>query len=507
MKEAFLSAKSSGSPPGVVPALRQWSGASGTFQLGSQSRIVVDASSLSGEGAQLRDDIAAVTGLTLPVVVKGPPGPGDVFLSASGTAAQLGSEGYRLAIGDQVDITANADAGVFYGGQTVLQMLRVASGHRILPRGTARDWPQQRERGFLLDAGRKYYSPDFIVQKIREMSYLKLNTLHLHLTDDNAFRLVSEHHPYLAVPQAYTRADLARFEAAARRCHVTIIPEIEMPAHAGAIISARPDLGFACPAMGSQTLDVTRPEVRQFTTDLINEFAPLFSGPEFHIGTDEYPGQAELDRCPELVAYARSHGFASAADVFVDFINQMNQVVRAHGKGMVIWNGWDVDRNPAIAPDKTIKVEVWTTAAETSQDHSAARYLSLGYEVVASPSDTLYVTPGFPLFPDPQYLYEQWQPIVDPHLDGYLISVWSDDRETAPDAYFDAYLRRPREVLADRLWGGPREGAYADFTARADAIGTPPGVPAPTPDKTSGTPRGTSSLNEPSARVRREPNA
>jgi hypothetical protein len=493
-------AQSSGSPPGVVPALRQWSGTSGTFQLGPQSRIVVDASSLSGEGAQLRDDIAAVTGLTMPVVVREKPSPGDMSLSASGTDAQLGSEGYRLTIGDHVDITADADAGVFYGGQTVLQMLRVAAGHRTLPRGTARDWPQQRERGFLLDAGRKYYSPDFIVQTIREMSYLKLNTLQLHLSDDNAFRLVSERFPYLAAPQAYTRADIARFEAAAHTYHVTIIPEIEMPAHAGAIISARPDLGFACPAMGNQTLDVTKPEVRQFTTDLINEFAPLFSGPEFHIATDEYPDEATMDRCPELVTYAKSHGFASTADVFVDFINQMNQVVRAHGKRMVIWNWWDVNKNPTIAPDKTIKVEAWTTAAETGQDHSAAKYLSLGYEVVASPSDTLYVTPGFPLLPDPQSLYEQWQPIVNPHLDGYLISVWSNSRETAPDAYFDAYLRRPREVLADRLWGGPREGTYADFIARADAIGTPPGVPDyTTPNKLTGTPYGTSPGYEPTS--------
>src|SRR5262245_33066617 len=72
----------SGSPPGVVPALQQWAGASGTFQLGPQSRIVVDATTVSGEAATLHDDLAALTGLTLPVVVKAKPRPGDVFLSA-----------------------------------------------------------------------------------------------------------------------------------------------------------------------------------------------------------------------------------------------------------------------------------------------------------------------------------------------------------------------------------------------------------------------------------------
>ena len=478
--------------PDVVPGVRQWSGASGSFVLDQSSRIVADSGDLAGEAQLLRDDLAAVNGFRLPVVMSNNAEPGDLFLSDRAAPAGVGPEGYVLDIGDRVEVRGGSNTGVFYGTQTVLQMLRSRPGHATLPRGSAHDWPAQRERGVLLDAGRKYYSPDYIVQTIREMSYLKLNTLQLHLSDNNAFRLVSERFPYLAAPQAYTRADIASFEAAAHRYHVTIIPEIEMPAHAGAIISARPDLGFDCPQMGNQTLDVTKPQVRQVTTDLINEFAPLFSGHEFHIAADEYPGQATMDHCPELVNYAHAHGFGSTADVFVDFINQMNRVVRSNGKRMVIWNWWDVNKNPTIAPDKTIKVETWTTAA-TGGGYDTQHYLDEGYDVVASPSDTLYVTPGSSLLPNPKFLYEQWQPIVNPHLDGYQISVWSDNRETAPDGYFDAYLRRPREVAADRLWGGPRQGTVADFFTRADAIGTPPGVPDyTTPNKLTGTPYGTS---------------
>ena len=483
-----------GPPPGVVPALREWSAGSGAFRLGAASRIVVDASSLADEAVLLRDDLAAVTGFTLPVVVKQRPKHGDLFLSAGSTDAELGSEGYRLVIGDQVEISASTDTGVFYGTQTVLQILRSTVGHRTLPRGVARDWPQQSERGYLLDAGRHYYSPDFIVQTIDEMAYLKLNTLQLHFTDNDAFGLVSEKFPYLATPGAYTRADLARFEAVAQRHHVTIIPEIEMPAHSAAILRARPDLGFDCPQMGGATLDVTKPAVLQFTSALIDEFAPLFPGTEFQIGTDEYPTQATQETCPELVQYASAHGFASTADVFVNFINEMNEVVRSHGKRMVIWNWWNVNQNPTIAPNKNIKVEVWTTAATgTTDDHSPQTYLDMGYQVVASPSDTLYVTPGSMLLPNPKFLYEKWAPLVDAHLSGYLISVWSDFAQTLPDSYFDAYLRRPREVLADLLWGGPRQGTVADFFARADAIGTPAGVPEyRLPNQLIGTPYGTS---------------
>ena len=437
--------------------------------------------------------MAAVTGLSLPVVVKKGPRAGDLFLSAGGTDAALGSEGYRLVIGDRVEITAGGAPGVFYGTQTVLQMLRSRPGHRTLPRGVARDWPRFRERGYMLDAGRKYWSPDYVVQTIREMAYLKLNTLQLHLSDNNAFRLVSDRFPYLAAPEAYTRADIRRFEAAAREYHVTIIPEIEMPAHAGGILALRPDLGLDCLGFGT-TLDVTRREVRDFTRGLIDEFAPLFSGPEFHIATDEYPRQFHQGICAPLVRYADEREFGSPADVFVDFINEMNSLVRSHGKRMVIWNWWDVDQHPTIAPDKTIKVEAWTTAATgPGEENSLQHYLGLGYDVVASPSDILYVTPGLRLLPNPEFLYEEWEPAEHPRLAGYLISVWADDAITQPDSSFDTQLRRPREAMAERVWGGPRRGTIADLFARADAIGSPPRVPEPAlPGTLTGTPYGTS---------------
>ena len=375
-------------------------------------------------------------------------------------------------------------------------MLRSMPGQRTLPRGEARDWPQQRERGYMLDAGRKYWSPDYVVQTIREMAYLKLNTLQLHLSDNNAFRLVSDRFPYLAAPEAYTKADIRRFEAAARDYHVTIIPEIEMPAHAGAILAVRPDLGLDCLGFGT-TLDVTRREVRDFTRGLIDEFAPLFSGPEFHIATDEYPGRFPQGICEPLVRYADERGFGSTADVFVDFINEMNTVVRSHGKETVIWSWWDVDLDPTIAPDTNIKVETWTTEG-TGGGHGPPgfdpqHYLDLGYDVVASPSDKLYVTPGLQLLPDPKFLYEEWEPLEHPRLDGYLISVWADGAVTQPDSSFDTHLRRPREAMADRVWGGPRRGTVADLFARADAIGAPPGVPEHAlPGTLTGAPYGTS---------------
>jgi hypothetical protein len=482
--------------PDVVPSIRGWSGGSGSLELTPRTRIVVDSGALVDEAELLRDDLASVTGFELELVTGEAPQDGDLFLSDRGAPAEIGREGYVLKIGERVELRGGGEAGVFYGTQTVLQMLRSREGHRTLPRGEARDRPRVRERGYMLDAGRKYWSPDYVVQTIREMAYLKLNTLQLHLSDNNAFRLVSDRFPYLAAPEAYTKADIRRFEAAARKYHVTIIPEIEMPAHAGAILDVRPDLALDCRTFGT-TLDVTRREARDFTKALIDEFAPLFSGPEFHIASDEYPGRLHQQGCEPLVRYAEERGFGSTADVFVDFINEMNAVVRSHGKQTVIWSWWDVDQDPTISPDRNIKIETWTTegtgGGHGPPGYDPQHYLDQGYEVVASPSDKLYVTPGLRLLPNPEFLYEEWEPLEHTRLDGYMISVWADGAITEPDSGFDTHLRRPREAMADRVWGGPRRGTVADLFARADAIGSPPRVPGHAlPGTLTGTAYGTS---------------
>ncbi|WP_329259197.1 family 20 glycosylhydrolase [Actinoallomurus sp. NBC_01490] len=463
--------------PNVTPALRQWTGASGTFRLGQGARIVV-APAQAADARTFRDDLAAITGQALPVVPGDTTHPGDLRLVVDPAApATLGEEGYQLQIADTLTVRGRTPAGVAHGTQTVEQLFTLAPDRAQVPHGTAMDWPDVRQRGFMLDAGRKYYRPEYILQQIRTAAWLKLNTVHLHLTEHNAFRLVSDQFPGLAAADAYTKADIRRFEDEARKYHVTLLPEIDLPGHSNAIAQYRPDLKFSCPALADGwTLDVTKQATRDFVKKLLDEFVPLFDGPEFHVGTDEYQTQATQEQCPELVDYAREHGYASTADVFVDFINFMNKVVRSHDKRAVIWNWWDYQQTPSTAPDKNIKVEAWV-------GDGVQHYLDLGYDVVASPGDLLYVTPGAPpggaLLPDDRSLYAQWTPTQNDHLTGYLISRWSDSAETQSDAYFDWFANRPQQVLADRAWGGPRQGTSFDFEDRIDRLGPPPGVAYP----------------------------
>ena len=485
--------------PAVVPALREWTGGTGSFELVPQSRIVIAsaASSALATGARtFHDDLQAITGQDLPVVTSDQPRAGDLYLALDDGTPPAGQGGYSLDIGDAAEIHASTPTGVFYGEQTIEQILKGGTGHDSLPRGTATDWPTQGERGVMLDMGRHYYTPAYVNNVIREAAWYKLNVIHMHFTEATAFRLNSPEFPGLAPAQSYTRSDVDAFEATAARYHVTIIPEIDLPAHATAITNYWPQTTWDCAPMNAErghnfTVDITKPYTLNVVRQILDTFIPWFRGPWFHIGTDEYPYQSTQANCPELVDYAKAHGLASTSDAFVQFINYLNSIVRAHGKTAVAWGWWEDAGTPSIAPDKNIAVEAYGGGASDSPQH----FLQEGYQVLYANGNQLYATPGLGLFPDDQSLYTNWPAASSPNLLGYMFSRWSDNEQSQPDAYFDWYAQRPTVVLADRTWGGPVLASVFDFENRVDQVGSAPGVPEtgdPQAVQLHGTPYGTS---------------
>ena len=482
-------------PPAVTPSLHQWTGASGVLELTRDSRIVVDPSMASDAGT-FADDLAVITGQHMPVVVGDQPQAGDVFLTVDGTVGT--TDGYRLTIDDAVRIAGASADGTFAGEQTVEQILAIDPTHRALPCGTAEDWPDYGYRGVMLDMGRHYYSVDYVLQEIRRAAWSKLDTLHLHLTEQNAFRLVSTTYPGLAAAQSYSHADIGRIVDYAERYHVRLVPEIDVPAHDVPIGLYDPSLQWDCPSMNASayqpwpgyTLDITKPATTTFVTNLLKEFVPLFRySTVFHLGGDEYPELAAQSQCPELVSYAKDHGYAATEDVFVAWLNQMGQVVRSLGKRPEIWNWWDVAGGATTAPDHDLIINAWTGSPDA--------YLKAGYDTVSSPGNLLYVTPEGPpggsLQPDDPALYQQWTPETDAHLLGYEVSRWSDNAVDEPDAYFEWFARRPEQVVADRIWGGPRAfPSVYDFEDAVDSVGDPPGIRSVGDIRLTGTPYGTS---------------
>ncbi|WP_326791724.1 family 20 glycosylhydrolase [Streptomyces sp. NBC_00841] len=481
--------------PAVLPSLQEWQGGRGHWRLTGSSRILVsraEAAELTETARTFAADLSALLGRTIPVA-SGSARPGDVVLTAHTDDPGLDTEGYRLTSAAALTIEAPTPTGVFYGTQTVQQILKADPRRARVPKGTARDWPRMGQRAQMLDVGRKFYPVSYLKSQIRLMAWQKLNTFHLHLTDWRGFRIRTEKFPELAAKESYSAADLRELQDYARRYHVEIIPEVDLPGHATPITAYDPRLRFSCPSMdkaqwpggeqGGWTLDITKEHTRRFVHDLLEEIIPMFDSRYFHVGGDEIGYDNAKNACPELVAYQKERGFEHPGDVFVDFLNTLNRQVRSHGKTTEAWEWWNVyGQKSSIAPDKNIVIDTWV-----SDDPSALA--DQGYRVVATPEQRLYVSPGFGRKPDTygyvdvRAVYEDYTFPTPDNVSGYKVARWSDKAEEQSPEWFDFFARRPLQVLAERAWGGPRSATVWEFFARADAIG------GPSPDEPTALPK------------------
>ena len=478
--------------PEVIPRLREWSGDAGHTVLGAGSRIVINSSSsrtsstlhgittdVDSMAANLQDRLRLLTGLALPVASESAAQSGDILLTLLGTRnATIGNEGYVLLVGDSVEIRANTVTGLFYGTQTVFQIMAQSDDLRSLPKGTATDHPQKGHRSVMLDLGRKYWSMEFLQDTIRRMSWHKLNILHLHFTEWSAFRLNSPTYPGLAPPeQSYSREDIRKLEDLAKAHHVVIIPEIDMPGHANAItryyeqVNPGQSIRFDCPIMDANpwgggthwNINYADSTARQYARDLLSEFAPWFDSKYFHIGADETSYDAN---CPELVQYANAHTGGSTGNVLPHFINEMNHHVRSLGKELHIWNGYE-HHGQRNALSKDVVVYPWAGGH--------IDFVNGGFDIVHTPIGTsvpLYLTPGNNNFPSEAGMLNGSLNTND-QVRGYQISVWADHRTNASDEFFEAQLTVPRAVLSESLWSGPSSSNMAAFRNRLATIPEP----------------------------------
>jgi hexosaminidase len=295
-----------------VPGLQQWSGGTGRWSLGSKTRVVVDAAApkaLSATAKRLAVDLRDETGIRVPVVTGGQVGPSDIGLSlrpcSSAAASQIGAEGYTLAVGRGVMLRANPSSsahpssGLFYATRTLLQALALDGSaphaHRTIAQGYAVDWPRYQQRTVMIDVARSFVDVPSLEAYMQFMGWYKLNTLHLHLSDDvrrfdtntvlkAAFRLHSNRSAFANPPTSddglyYSKSDWTQLENGAAANGVTIVPEIDTPAHATAMVRALGGTGA--------TLDVSDPAALTYAERVWSEFLPWFRSPVVHIGGDE----------------------------------------------------------------------------------------------------------------------------------------------------------------------------------------------------------------------------
>ena len=457
--------------PALIPALDNWSPAAGSWKPGPGTRIDTDRAS-AATARTLADDLQAALGRRIPVA-DGPARRGDIVLRTDRGRTDLGAEGYALRVGTQAQITGGTDDGVFYGTRTLLQLLAAGGA---LPGGSSTDIPASRERAVGVCACYTYNTDAWFDRLVKDMAYLKLNTLHLEL------KVRNDQYPAVNTFSYYTKPELRALVALAAKYHITVIPEINSPGHVDPYITPYPDLQLtnADGVKDPTRLDVTNPASFTFLTHLIDNDLSVFPGRYFHMGADEYMVNSAYANFPQLLTYARQKfgPNATAQDAYIDFVNRIDGYVRSKGRTLRIWNDGLTGDN-TIALNKDIVIEHWLPEKVTTQ-----QLLDDGYQVMNATDAWYYVRGGYQ--PDAQRLYDaNWSPLdfadqtvtdTSSRVTGAEYMIWPDNYGKENENTVQQRMFTSLRAFAQGAWGSPRPTAdYTGFTALAASLGHAPG--------------------------------
>jgi hexosaminidase len=304
---------------------------------------------------------------------------------AAAAVKPMANEGYRLNVGaGGVRIDADGPTGVLRAFATLRQLVTLKSGAPELRRATIDDAPRFAWRGIMLDVARHFITIPTIERQIDAMERTKLNVLHLHLSDDQAFRVESRRYPRLTATNAdcefYTQAQIRAIVAYAAARGVLVVPEFDMPGHTAAIVRAYPKLGIAAKSgltagPPTLTLDPAAPATYRFVRDLVAGMAPLFSGSYFHIGGDEVSDTAWAGDSGVKALMARER-LTTKAEVQGYFERRVIAAVKAAGKTPI---GWQEITNAPVPRD--VVVQAWQSSNATAQATAAGHptIVSAGY--------------------------------------------------------------------------------------------------------------------------------
>ncbi|NBE51049.1 beta-N-acetylhexosaminidase [Streptomyces boluensis] len=378
----------------VVPAPSKVEAGGAPYEIGAGTRIRVeeDSRAVRAVGEQLAGMLRPATGLSLPVTDDA--GRDGIRLRLSGGAKELGAEGYRLQSGSgAVTITAHKAAGLFRGVQTLRQQLPPdvekrsrQAGPWLVAGGAIEDTPRYEYRGAMLDVSRHFFTVEQVKRYIDQMAMYKINKLHLHLSDDQGWRIAIDSWPNLAKHGGstqvgggpggfYTKEQYKEIVAYASERFLEVIPEIDMPGHTNAALSSYAELncdGVAPPLytgteVGFSSLCAPKEVTYDFVDDVIREIAELTPGRYIHIGGDE--------------AHSTSH------EDYVAFMERVQPVVAKYGKTVLGWH-----QLTGAKPAAGAVAQYWgydkTGQAERDQVVNAAKN---GTKLVLSPADRAYL--------------------------------------------------------------------------------------------------------------------
>ena len=396
-------------------------------------------------------------------------------------------------------IEAYDESGVFYGIQTIIQLLPVNKIHQIdIPLVQIKDQPKFQWRGMHLDCSRHFFNTTFIKKYIDMLAFYKMNKFHWHLTDDQGWRIEIKKYPKLTEIGSwrngtmvghyreqkidsikyggfYTQTEIKEIIAYATSRHIEVIPEIEMPGHALAALAAYPE--FSCNKLPTQVgtrwgveTNVFCPtaETFHFLTDILNEVMEIFPSKYIHIGGDEVP-KDEWNKSSFCQQLMKEKGLKDANELQSYFIQRMEQVINKRGKIMI---GWDEILEGGLAPNAVVMS--WRGE---SGGIAAAK---MGHPVVMSPGSHCYfdhyqglpekeplAIGGFTSL-EKVYSYHPIPPDLDSSSGSFILgaqgNVWTEYIKTSDQV---EYMMMPRmAALAEVVWLAKDKQTYANFLNR-----------------------------------------
>jgi len=500
--------------PALIPLPKSFESREGAFRLKPETRIQTDAAARE-TGNYLAERLAKGTGCNLKLSTSTRPQPtkGTILLTTKDAKQGLGDEGYELTVAaDSIVVRAGKSAGLFYGVQTLLQLmppevsaakqrLRVDWTEYKVPCVQIEDQPRFKWRGLLLDVARHFFTKEEVKQLLDAMASQKLNTLQLHLTDDQGWRIEIKKYPQLTKvgawrkdagfgldPKAsttygpdgryggyYTQDDIREIVAYARGKHITIVPEIEMPGHASAALAAFPELScnggpYTPNAEGGVFAGVYcagKDETFEFLQNVLAEVRQLFPGAYIHIGGDEVP-KDNWQKCARCQARIKELGLKNEHELQSYFIRRIEKFVNGQGRNLI---GWSEIREGGLAQNAVVMDWIG----------GAVEAASAGHDVIMTPTGYCYLdyyqstnhatepkaiggylplSKVYSLEPIPANLEPQYRA----HILGAQGNLWT---EYSPNFKHAQYMVFPRlSAIAEVTWSPQAARNWEDFTRR-----------------------------------------
>jgi N-acetyl-beta-hexosaminidase len=476
----------------IIPTPMQLESTNVSFQLSLQTSISIDDPLAYYAAMYFLQQLIRPLGYQLNLKNSAANEKNTIRFTSKGFDQVLGDEGYMLEVNEQaVTIRAAHPKGWFYGVQSLLQIMPVEvfsnqtiGGELVIPGCVIKDKPKYAWRSFMLDSGRQYQSPDFIKRYLDYMALLKMNVFHWHLTEGQGWRIEIKKYPKLTQVGAfvangkeqqgyYTQDQIKEIVAYATQRHIEVVPEIDVPGHSEAALSAYPQ--YTClkkapesvMAFSAHLFCGGRESTYEFLQDVLDEVCELFPSEYIHLGGDEAPKKI-WNTCDDCQKRIKDEGLADSHELQLYFSTRMAKYLKSKNRKTIFWG--DVVYHEGMELPDNVVISWWNWRGH--KDKALKNAIKRGHPVICNTNYYTYL--NFPVSPWSNYAHNRTfdlkmtyennpSDLQEPHdlVLGMSTCLWTDwhvqehmiDRRVFPRIF----------TLSEQMWYGGKRLAFEDF--------------------------------------------